>query len=316
MARIALRRLASAIPVLLIVSLITFGMMRLIPGDPSAVIGGISATQEQLAQIRHELGLDQPMYIQLLKWYAGVLHGDFGRSLLMGQPVMQVTMQRLPVTLALSAYALVLTLLLGLVGGIFAALRQNSWVDQAAMMFSMFGISVPSFFLGLLMIFFFAVYLGWLPTGGYIPLWQDPWGWLRTSTMPAISLALLQVGLLARITRSTMLEVLRQDYIRTARAKGLTRRQVVAKHALANALIPITTVIGIVISLLISGSVVIETLFSLPGIGQLLTQAVLNRDYPMVQGGLLLVTAFLVFVNIVVDVCYALLDPRVRYESH
>jgi peptide/nickel transport system permease protein len=316
MARIALRRLASAIPVLLIVSLITFGMMRLIPGDPSAVIGGISATQEQLAQIRHELGLDQPMYIQLLKWYAGVLHGDFGRSLLMGQPVMQVTMQRLPVTLALSAYALVLTLLLGLVGGIFAALRQNSWVDQAAMMFSMFGISVPSFFLGLLMIFFFAVYLGWLPTGGYIPLWADPWGWLRTSTMPAISLALLQVGLLARITRSTMLEVLRQDYIRTARAKGLTRRQVVAKHALANALIPITTVIGIVISLLISGSVVIETLFSLPGIGQLLTQAVLNRDYPMVQGGLLLVTAFLVFVNIVVDVCYALLDPRVRYESH
>jgi peptide/nickel transport system permease protein len=184
------------------------------------------------------------------------------------------------------------------------------------MMFSMFGISVPNFFLGLLMIFLFAVYLGWLPTGGYIPLWQDPVGWLRTSTMPAVSLALLQVGLLARMTRSTMLEVLRQDYIRTARAKGLRRRQVVVKHALANALIPITTVVGIVISLLLSGSVVTETLFSLPGIGQLLTQAVLNRDYPMVQGGLLLVTAFLVFVNIVVDVCYALLDPRVRYESH
>ncbi len=316
MTGIALRRLFSAVPVLLIVSLITFGMMRLIPGDPSAIIGGLSATQEQLAQIRHELGLDQPVYIQLLKWYAGLLHGDFGRSLLMGQPVMEVTMQRLPVTLALSAYALVLTLVLGLLGGIFAALRQNSWVDQAAMMFSMFGISVPNFFLGLLMIFLFAVYLGWLPTGGYIPLLQDPVGWLRTSTMPAISLALLQVGLLARITRSTMLEVLRQDYIRTARAKGLPRRLVVGKHALANALIPITTVVGIVISLLLSGSVVTETLFSLPGIGQLLTQAVLNRDYPMVQGGLLLVTAFLVFVNIVVDVCYALLDPRVRYDAH
>jgi peptide/nickel transport system permease protein len=315
MAGIALRRLLGAIPVLLIVSLITFGMMRAIPGDPSAIIGGISATQEQLAQIRHELGLDQPAYIQLMTWYAGLAHGDFGRSLLMGQPVLQVTMQRLPVTLALSAYALVLTLVLGLLGGIFAALRQNTWVDQAAMMFSMIGISVPNFFLGLLMIFLFGVYLGWLPTGGYIPLWQDPVGWLRTSTMPAISLALLQVGLLARITRSTMLEVLRQDYIRTARAKGLPRRLVVGKHALANALIPITTVIGIVVSLLISGSVVTETLFSLPGIGQLLTQAVLNRDYPMVQGGLLLVTAFLVFVNIVVDVCYALLDPRVRYES-
>jgi peptide/nickel transport system permease protein len=315
MAGIALRRLLSAIPVLLIVSLITFGMMRLIPGDPSAIIGGLSATQEQLAQIRHELGLDAPVYIQLLKWYGGLLHGDLGRSLLMGQPVLQVTMQRLPVTLALSAYALVITLVLGLLGGIFAALRQNTWVDQAAMMFSMFGISVPNFFLGLLMIFGFAVYLGWLPTGGYIPLWQDPVGWLRTSTMPAISLALLQVGLLARITRSTMLEVLRQDYIRTARAKGLPRRLVVGKHALANALIPITTVVGIIVSLLISGSVVTETLFSLPGIGQLLTQAVLNRDYTMVQGGLLLVTAFLVFVNIVVDVCYALLDPRVRYES-
>ena len=183
------------------------------------------------------------------------------------------------------------------------------------MMFAMFGISVPNFWLGLLMILFFAVWLGWLPTGGYIAFTDDPLGWLRTSTMPAISLALLQVGLLARITRSTMLEVLRQDYIRTARAKGLPQRMVVMKHALANALIPITTVVGIIVSLLISGAVVTETLFSMPGIGQLLTQAVLNRDYPMVQGGLLIVTAVLVLVNILVDVSYALLDPRVRYET-
>ena len=315
MAGIAISRLLGAIPVLLIVSLITFGMMRLIPGDPSSVIGGLSATPEQLALIRHDMGLDQPVYVQLVTWYAGLARGDLGRSLLMGQPVMDVTLQRLPVTLALSAYALALTLLLGLAGGVLAALRQNSWVDQAAMMVSMIGISVPNFFLGLLMIFLFAVVLGWLPTGGYIPLWQDPVGWLRTSTMPAVSLALLQVGLLARITRSTMLEVLRQDYIRTARAKGLPARLVVGKHALANALIPITTVLGIIVSLLISGSVVTETLFSIPGIGQLLTQAVLNRDYPMVQGGLLLVTAFLVMVNIVVDVGYAMLDPRVRYDS-
>ncbi len=183
------------------------------------------------------------------------------------------------------------------------------------MMLAMVGISMPNFWLGLLMILFFAVWLGWLPTGGYIAFTDDPIGWLRTSTMPAISLALLQVGLLARITRSTMLEVLRQDYIRTARAKGLPHRQVVMKHALANALIPITTVVGIIISLLISGSVVTESLFSVPGIGQLLTQAVLNRDYPMVQGGLLIVTAVLVLVNILVDVSYALLDPRVRYET-
>ncbi len=312
---IFLRRLASAIPILVIVSLLTFGMMHMIPGDPASAIAGLSATPEQIRQLRHDLGLDDPFIVQLVKWYGGLLHGDLGRSLLMGQPVVNVMLFRLPVTIALSLYALVLTVLFGLIAGIFAALRHNTWIDQVAMVFAMFGISVPNFWLGLLMIIFFAVWLGWLPTGGYIAFSDDPIGWLRTSTMPAISLALLQVGLLARITRSTMLEVLRQDYIRTARAKGLPRRLVVMKHALANALIPITTVVGIIISLSISGAVVTETLFSIPGVGQLLTQAVLNRDYPLVQGGLLMVTALLVLVNVLVDVSYALLDPRVRYES-
>lgn len=312
---IFLRRLASAIPILVIVSLLTFGMMHMIPGDPASAIAGLSATPEQIRQLRHDLGLDDPFIVQLVKWYGGLLHGDLGRSLLMGQPVVNVMLFRLPVTIALSLYALVLTVLFGLIAGIFAALRHNTWIDQVAMVFAMFGISVPNFWLGLLMIIFFAVWLGWLPTGGYIAFSDDPIGWLRTSTMPAISLALLQVGLLARITRSTMLEVLRQDDIRTARAKGLPRRLVVMKHALANALIPITTVVGIIISLSISGAVVTETLFSIPGVGQLLTQAVLNRDYPLVQGGLLMVTALLVLVNVLVDVSYALLDPRVRYES-
>ncbi|MGE0223424.1 MAG: ABC transporter permease [Acetobacteraceae bacterium] len=308
-------RLVSAVPIMLIVSLITFAMIHLIPGDPAAAIAGLSATQEQLANIRRDLSLDQPLLTQLWRWYANLLQGDLGRSLLLGQPVFTATMQRLPVTIALSVYALVLTLLIGLLSGIIAALRQNTWIDQAAMLFAMVGISLPNFYLGLLMIIVLGVNLRWLPTGGYIGFTDDPLGWLATSTMPAISLALLLAGLLARITRSTMLEVLRQDYIRTARAKGLPRRQVVGKHALANALIPITTVIGIIISLLISGSVVTETLFSIPGIGQLLTQAVLNRDYPMVQGGLLITTALLVLVNIAVDVCYALLDPRVRYDG-
>jgi peptide/nickel transport system permease protein len=314
MGGILLRRLLGALPVLLIVSLITFGMIHLIPGDPAAAIAGMSATPEQIANIRRDLGLNEPLVAQLWHWYGNLLHGDLGRSLLLGQPVMQATMQRLPVTVALSAYALVLTLLIGLLSGTVAALRQNTWIDQAAMMLAMLGISLPSFYLGLLMIIVFAVDLRWLPTGGYIALTADPVGWLATSTMPAISLALLLAGLLARITRSTMLEVLRQDYIRTARAKGLPSRTVVMKHALANALIPITTVVGIIVSLLISGSVVVETLFSIPGIGQLLTQAVLNRDYPMVQGGLLITTALLVLVNIGVDVCYALLDPRIRYD--
>jgi peptide/nickel transport system permease protein len=312
---IILRRLASALPILLIVTLITFGMIHLIPGDPAAAIAGLSATPEQIANIRHDLLLDQPLTTQLFRWYLNLLHGDLGRSLLLGEPVTTATFTRLPVTIALSAYALVITLVLGLTSGILAALRQNTWVDQAAMLFAMLGISLPNFYLGLLMIILFAVDLGWLPTGGYVPFTTDPLGWLATSTMPAISLALLLIGLLARITRSTMLEVLRQDYIRTARAKGLPRRQVVMKHALANALIPITTVVGIIVSLLISGSVVTETLFSIPGMGQLLTQAVLNRDYPMVQGGLLITTALLVLVNIGVDVAYALLDPRVRYDA-
>ena len=314
MLRVVVRGLIGAVPVLFLVSLITFGLMRFIPGDPSAAIAGMSATSQQIEAIRRDLGLDQPILTQMVRWYAGLLRGDLGKSILLGKDVVGATMERLPITLALSAYALVLTLAFGLVFGIVAALRQNSWVDQAAMMFSMLGISVPNFFLGLLMIILFSVHLGWLPTGGYVPFTQDPRQWFRTSTMPAISLALLQMGLLARITRSTMLEVLRQDYVRTARAKGLPERTVVLKHALANALIPITTVVGIIISLLVSGAVVTETLFSIPGMGQLLTSAVLNRDYPMVQGGLLMVTGFLVLINIAVDVCYALLDPRVRYE--
>ncbi len=313
MIAIFFQRLASAVPILLIVSLMTFSLMHFIPGDPAAAIAGLSATPDQIQQLRHDLGLDEPFLGQLLTWYGGLFHGNLGRSILMGQPVTQVMLFRLPVSMALAAYALSITLLLGLLSGIFAALRQNTWVDQAAMMFAMIGISLPNFWLGLLMILFFSVSLGWLPTGGYIPFGEDPVGWLRTSTMPALSLALLQVGLLARITRSTMLEVLHQDFIRTAKAKGLKWRTVVIKHALANALIPITTVIGIVVSLLISGSVVTETLFSIPGVGQLLTQAVLNRDYPLVQGGLLMITAILVLVNVLVDVSYALLDPRVRH---
>ena len=311
---VAAGRLLSAIPVLLIVSLISFGLMRLIPGDPAAAIAGIAATPAQIEQLRQDLGLDRPVWIQLLNYYEGLAQGDLGRSLLLGKGVFAATMERLPVTIGLSMYALVFTLLIGIASGIIAALRQNSWVDQAAMMFAMIGISVPSFFLGLLMIILFAVHLGWLPSGGYVPFGESPLGWLGSMTMPAFSLALLQAGLLARITRSSMLEVLRQDYIRTAKAKGLPHRRVVLKHALANALIPIVTVVGIIVSLLMSGAEVTEALFSIPGMGQLLTQAVLNRDYPMVHGGLLLVTTFLVMVNISVDVLYAALDPRVRYE--
>ncbi len=315
MGRVILRRVAGAIPVVLLVTLITFGLMRLIPGDVSAALAGVSATPAEREQIRHNLGLDQPVQVQLVRWYSDLLRGDLGRSLFLGKPVTEATFERLPVTLSISAYSLILTLLLGLASGILAAMRQNSWVDQAAMIFAMLGISMPNFWIGLMMIVLFSVHLGWLPTGGYIPIEQDFLGWLRNATMPAISLALLQVGLLARITRSTMLEVLRQDYVRTARAKGLPHYLVIGKHALANAMIPIVTVVGIIVSLLISGSVVTETVFSIPGVGQLLTSAILNRDYPMIQGALLFVTLLVVGINIAMDIAYAWLDPRVRYDG-
>ena len=310
-----LSRILGAVPIVLLVTLITFGLMRLIPGDPSVIIGGITATPQEIAQIRGDLGLDKPVLTQLVRWYSGLLEGDLGRSILLGTDVVGSVLARLPVTLALAGYALALTLLLGIAGGVVAALRQNTVMDQAAMVGAMLGISLPSFFLGPLLVLLFAVHLGWLPTGGYVPITDDPWEWLRTATLPAFSLAMLNVGLLARITRSTMLEVLRQDYVRTARAKGLPPAMVVIKHALTNALIPIITVVGISVSLLVSGSVVIESIFSVPGIGQLLTQAVLNRDYPLVQGGLLMLTVFLVGVNLVVDILYAVLDPRVRYGA-
>lgn len=315
MGRVILRRIAGAVPVVLLVTLITFGLMRLIPGDVSAALAGVSATPAEREQIRHNLGLDQPVQVQLVRWYGDLLRGDLGRSLFLGKPVTEATFERLPVSLSLTAYALVLTLMLGLASGILAAMRQNSWVDQTAMIFAMIGISLPNFWIGLMMIVLFSVHLGWLPTGGYVPIEQDFLGWLRTATMPAVSLALLQVGLLARITRSTMLEVLRQDYVRTARAKGLPNYLVIGKHALANAMIPIVTVVGIVVSLLISGSVVTETVFSIPGVGQLLTSAILNRDYPMIQGALLFVTLLVVGINIAMDIAYAWLDPRVRYDG-
>ncbi len=309
---VVIGRLIGAVPILLLVSLITFGIIHLIPGDPAAVMAGLSATPAEIEQLRQDLGLNQPLMGQLIHWYGGLLHGNLGRSLLLGQDVLDAVLQRLPITLALSLYGLVLTLLIGVVGGIVAALRHNTVVDSVAMVVAMLGISMPSFFFGPLLVLLFAVKLGWLPSGGYVPFTTSPLGWLGAATLPAVSLALLQVGLLARITRSTMLEVLRQDYVRTARAKGLSSWSVVGKHALANAMIPIITVVGIAVSLLVSGSVVIETIFSVPGIGQLLTQAVLNRDYPLVQGGLLLLTTLLVVVNIGVDVMYAALDPRVR----
>jgi len=310
-----LRRLISSIPVLFLVTLISFSLMQLVPGDPAILVAGLNATPDEVERIRVQLGLNEPFHIQLLHWYANLLRGDLGTSFLLGRDVIEVTIERLPVSISIALYALAMTLVFGIVAGVLAALRQNSWVDQAVMTIALIGVSLPNFWLGLMLIVLFAVHLGWLPSGGYVDFRDDLVGWLRATTLPAISLAMLQMGLLARITRSTMLEVLRQDYIRTARAKGLPERQVVGKHALKNAMIPVVTVIGIIFSLLLSGSVVIETIFSIPGVGSLLGSAILRRDYPVIQGGLLLVATMLLLLNLLVDVLYAYFDPRVRYRD-
>ncbi len=309
------RRLLRSVPVLFGVSLVSFFLMQIVPGDPATIIAGLGASQQEIDRVRAELGLDRPMLVQLGQWYRGIARGDLGDSVLLGRSVTRSILERLPVTLSLSGYALVLTLAVGLTTGVFAALRPNTWLDQALMTIALVGVSLPSFWLGLMLIVLFAVQLDWLPSGGYVPLAESLGGWLRSTTLPAVSLALLQIGLLARITRSTMLEALGQDYVRTARTKGLPARTVVGKHAFTNVMIPVVTVVGIVFSLLLSGSVVIETVYSLPGVGRLLASAVLRRDYPVIQGGLLIVAAGLMLLNLLVDVLYAYLDPRVRYVA-
>lgn len=314
MIRYLMARLIVLLPVLFLVTLISFSIMRVIPGDAALLIAGAEATEEQVQRIRGQLGLDQPFHHQAIHWYSGLLRGDLGQSVLLGRSVVDAVAERLPVTLTISLYAVLLSVTIGLFSGIAAALRQNTLVDQLCMTFALIGVSLPNFWLAIMLIILVSVHLEWLPTGGYIPLTQDPWGWLRTATLPAVSLALMQMGLLARITRSTMLEVLRQDYIRTARAKGMPSRVVIGKHAFRNVLIPVVTVIGITFSLLISGAVVIETVFSIPGMGRLVATAILRRDYPTIQGGLLISAVMVMAVNLAVDLIYAWLDPRVRHD--
>jgi len=309
-----LRRLVSAVPVLILVSLISFVLIWLVPGDAASELAGPGATTAELARIRMDLGLDQPVWMQALHWYRNLLSGDLGHSLLLNRSVAQAVLERLPVTLSLTAYALVLTVLIGVLCGTIAALRRNTWVDQAVMMGALFGLSLPDFWLGLVGIYVFAVALGWFSAGGYIPFTEDPMGWLRTTTLPAAALAITQVGLLARMTRSSLLEVLGQDYIRTAWAKGLPGRIVIIKHALRNIGVPVLTVVGIAIGILFSGAVVIESVFAIPGVGRLIIVAVLARDLPVIQGGVLVVGVFMVAVNIVVDLLYAVFDPRTRNE--
>ena len=297
---------------MLVVAIAAFLLMHLLPGDPASVIAGDQAPPDAVERIRRELGLDRPLPEQLLLWLWNLARGDFGRSLILNQPVLGAVAERLPVTLSLAALSLAITLPVGIACGILAAYFRGTWLDSGIMLLALLGVSLPSFWIAILSVVLFTQTLGWLPSGGYVPLANGFGPWLRALVQPSLVLALFQLGFLARMTRSAMLDVLGRDFIRTARAKGLGEWITVGRHAFRNALIPVVTVAGIILSLLIGGSIIVEQVFALPGIGRLVVQGILQRDYPLVQGTMLLLGFAFVFINLIVDMLYALVDPRLR----
>ena len=309
----ALRRLAATVAVMAVVAFVVFGLLYLTPGDPAAILAGDAATSDDIRRIREKLGLDQPFHIRFGAWLWALAHGDLGTSIFTNLPVTQLIGQRIEPTLALTGCTLAVAVLIAVTLGVLAAARAGSWLDRAVMTFSVLGFSVPVFVLAYILILVFSIELDWLPVQGYANLRDGFWEWLRHLVLPSIALGTVYMALIARITRASMLEVLAQDYIRTAQAKGLDQAAVLGGHALKNAAIPIVTIVGIGIALLISGAVVTETVFAIPGVGRLTVDAILRRDYPIIQGVTLLFSAVYVFVNLAVDLSYLFLDPRIRY---
>lgn len=314
MAQFLAKRLMGVAVVLALVSVLSFGIIWLVPGDPTATLLGASATPEEVARMRHTLELDRPLAEQMLAWYGRILRGDLGHSILLNRSVTSAIIERLPITLSLSAVAFVVAGLLGVAAGVAAAMNHNRWLDQTLMATALMGVSVPDFWLGLTLIFLFAVEFGVLPSGGFVAPGDSRIGWLRSIALPAVTLAAVQVGFIARMTRAALLEVLDQDFMRTADAKGLKHLEVVLRHGLPNALIPIVTVGGIVAGGLLGGAVIVEQVFSIPGVGRLIIGGILSRDYPVIQGGLLFLALIYLLVNLGVDLLYAAVDPRVRLQ--
>ena len=307
------RRLLSMIPVVAVVAVFVFLLLRLAPGDPAAVMAGENATPEIIAQIRTKLGLDEPLWRQFLVFAGALLRGDLGNSMYWGDPVMTLIGQRAEPTIALACTTLIVAVTLALVMGVIAAARVGTWADRLVMAFAVFGFSVPVFVVGYLLIFLFAVQLKWLPVQGYSPIAEGIAPWLRNLVLPSVTLGLAYVALIARITRTTILDVLAEDYIRTAKAKGVAAAPLLLRHALKNAAVPIVTVIGIGVALLIGGVVITETVFNIPGIGRLVVDAISRRDYPIIQGVIILFSGVYVLVNLLVDLSYTLFDPRIWY---
>ena len=309
-----LKRLFSTIPVFIGLSLIVFLIMAMIPGNPAQALLGAWATPENVARINRELGLNKPLYQQYLIWAGNILHGDFGRSYVLNRPVIDEVMERFSATLLLGGCALLLSTVLGLLAGIFSAVRQFGWGDRIITLLVLLGISMPSFWIGLLMIMLFAVQLQWFPASGMYAVWDggDVADLLHHLALPAVTLAIVATGVIARLTRTAMLEVLRQDFIRTARAKGLSERKVIYKHAFRMALVSVIPVIGIQAGFVLGGAVYIETVFQWPGLGAMMVKAVATRDLLLVQGGVLVAAAAYVLINLCADILQALLDPRLK----
>ncbi|MDP6565994.1 MAG: ABC transporter permease [Alphaproteobacteria bacterium] len=307
------RRILSTIPVLGMVALLVFLMLRLTPGDPAAILAGDNGTPQQIEEIREALGLNEPIAKQFAIYIYDIVRGDLGESYFFKKPVTELIGQRIGATLALATMTLIITLLVSIPMGVIAAYRRGSWIDQVVMGFSVLGFSIPVFVLGYLLIYFFAIEVRWFPVQGYKPLSEGLWPHLHRLILPGITLSVIYIALIARITRASVLDVLGEDYVRTAYAKGLTNRVVLMRHALRNAAVPIVTVIGIGIALLIGGVVVTETVYNIPGLGRLTVDAVLGRDYPTVQALILVFSFVYVVVNMLIDLTYSFLDPRIRY---
>ena len=308
-----LRRLLATIPVMGVVAIFVFSLLYIAPGDPAAIIAGDLATAEDIARIHRQLGLDEPFFLRFGHWLWGVLHGDLGISIFTNLPVTELIAQRLEPTLALTLMTLVVTVLFAIPLGVIAAWKVGTWIDRGVMIVAVMGFSLPSFVLAYLLILGFSIEFDILPVQGYVSIREGFLPFIEHLILPSIALGLIYGALIARITRASMLEVLSQDYIRTAQAKGLTNNDVLMRHALKNAAVPIVTVVGIGVALLISGVIVTETVFAIPGIGRLTVDAILRRDYPIIQGVILLFSAAYVLVNLAVDISYTLFDPRVRY---
>jgi peptide/nickel transport system permease protein len=308
-----LRRILSTLPVMGIVALFVFSLLYIAPGDPAVMIAGDQASPEDVERIRQGLGLDRPFLVQFGSWLWHILHGDLGTSIFTNLPVSALIAQRIEPTLSLMLLTLILTILIAVPLGVVAAWKAGSWIDRTIMAFAVFAFSLPVFVVGYILAYVFALQFEWLPVQGYTPLSNGVWPWLKNLILPAVALGSVYTALIARITRASMLEVLQQDYVRTARAKGLDQRSILFVHALKNAAVPIVTVIGIGIALLIGGSIVTESVFAIPGLGRLTIDAILRRDYPVIQGIVLLFSFVYVLVNLMVDVTYTLVDPRIRY---